>query len=117
MARDAGPQPASNPSTTEQLQYAQLLKNLDLFSGLERVSLAKLAARLTPFHVARGGVIFREGDVGDALYLVASGRIGVYVPGGDEDQTCIKVLEAGEPFGELALFTNKPRSATMIFGP
>src|ERR1051325_4727149 len=94
--------------------YARLLRQVDLFSGLDRVTLAKLAAHLQPLFFKSGSVIFRQGEVGNAFYLVASGSVGVYTvdcTGTAEIQ--IKVLHAAEPFGEMALLNSIARTATI----
>jgi di/tricarboxylate transporter len=97
-----------------ELRYAELLARVDLFSGLDRVTLAKLAARLDPVEVPHGGVVVREGDPGDAFYVIARGAFGVYAAGQDGGADVrLTTLEVGAPFGEMALLTNQPRSATI----
>jgi CRP-like cAMP-binding protein len=62
--------------------------------------------------VAPGTVIFRQGDPGDKFYLIRTGRVRVF----REDaslETEISVLQAGDDFGEMALFMDEPRSATV----
>lgn len=103
-----------SPQLGERAEYARLLRNIDLFSALDRVTLAKLAARLKQLHYLSGAIIFHQGDAGDALYLVASGSVAVCTiekTSGVERQ--INILKAGEPFGEMALLTNDPRTATI----
>jgi anion transporter len=105
---------AQLPRTSDQSNYAHLLRQIDLFAGLDRVTLAKLAAHLQPLFYSAGSTIFRQGDAGDAFYLVASGSVGVYAK--DDRavaETRVKVLHAGEPFGEMALLSNIPRTATI----
>ena len=101
-------------STTDHVEYARLLRRVDLFTGLDRVSLAKLAAHLEPLSFPAHSIIFRQGTTGDAFYLVASGSVGVYAM--DRSGTTelkVKVLQPGEPFGEMALLSNIPRTATI----
>jgi CRP-like cAMP-binding protein len=59
-------------------------------------------------------VIFREGDIGDAFYLIVSGsiRISTIVPGIGEE--ALTILREGEYFGEMALIDDVPRSASAI---
>lgn len=59
-------------------------------------------------------MIFREGDVGDAFYLIVSGsiRISTFVPGVGEE--ALTILREGEYFGEMALIDDAPRSASAI---
>ncbi|MBI4524703.1 MAG: anion permease [Deltaproteobacteria bacterium] len=62
----------------------------------------------------RGTELFHEGDPGDAFYLVAKGKMGIYAsPGADGTETRVAVLGPGDPVGEMALLTNSPRSATV----
>lgn len=118
-ARSAASAAASSGSTPrapadEHLAHATLLRRLDLFAGLDRVTLAKLAAYLVPVSCPAGTIVFRQGDAGDAFYLVASGSVGVYAAGQSEPEGLrVRTLHAGEPFGEMALLTNDPRTATI----
>jgi anion transporter len=95
------------------LDYAQLLGRVDLFSGLDRVTLAKLAARLQPESFPSGVTIIVQGEPGETFYLVAHGSAGVYVSSGDGPDVQVKVLHDGEPFGEMALLTSGPRTASV----
>ena len=92
--------------------YADLLAKVDLFSRLDRVTLAKLAAHLEPIPIPDGADVVREGDPGDAFYLVVRGTLGVHVITHDGEKR-VNQLGAGEPFGEIALLTNQPRTATI----
>jgi CRP-like cAMP-binding protein len=58
-----------------------------------------------------GEVIFREGDPGDALYVVLDGRVMIskFIPGAGEE--ALAFLERGDYFGEMALIDHQPRSA------
>jgi CRP-like cAMP-binding protein len=88
---------------------ADLLRNVGLFAPLDRLALAQLAAHLEPVEMRSGQELFRKGDRGDALYVVASGMLGVY---GDENER-LSILVAGDTFGEMALLCEDPRSATV----
>jgi anion transporter len=99
---------------TDHLDYARLLGQVDLFTGLERVTLAKLAAHLEPLSYPSGSIIFRQAEPADAFYLVARGTVGVYVAANrGTAETPVKILHAGAPFGEMALLTNSARTATI----
>jgi len=58
-----------------------------------------------------GQVLFREGDPGDAMYVVLEGRILIskFIPGAGEE--ALAILERGDYFGEMALIESAPRSA------
>ena len=102
------------PPSGDQHEFARLLREVDLFAGLERVTLAKLAAHLEPQFYAAPSIIFRQGDAGDALYVVASGTVGVYATDKTGTaETLVRLLSVGEPFGEMALLSSIPRTATI----
>jgi serine/threonine-protein kinase len=60
-----------------------------------------------------GTVIMREGDVGDAAYMIVSGTARVYrsVPGGEET---LLTMGPGDVFGEMALLLDEPRAASVV---
>jgi anion transporter len=110
----AAAESACQAPPSHHLGYARLLGQVDLFAGLDRVTLSKLAAHLDPRSYKLRDIIFRQAEPGDAFYLVASGSVGVYLV--DESGAAeirVRVLHAGEPFGEMALLTNRPRTTTI----
>jgi CRP/FNR family transcriptional regulator, cyclic AMP receptor protein len=60
---------------------------------------------------APGQILFREGDVGDEMYVVLEGRVMISkeIPGVGEE--ALAFVERGDYFGEMALIENQPRSA------
>ncbi len=58
---------------------------------------------------AQGEIIFREGDPGDCLYIVAEGQADIVVDG-----LTLETVEAGGILGELALIDDRPRSARAV---
>ncbi len=92
----------------------RVLSQVPLFAELppERIhELAQLVRRRT-YH--RGETIFHKGDPGSGLYIIASGQVKIVLPSETGDEAMLAVLEAGEFFGELALFDGLPRSATVV---
>ncbi|MFL5320809.1 MAG: cyclic nucleotide-binding domain-containing protein [Myxococcaceae bacterium] len=93
---------------------AALLKNVSLFQGLTTAQLQKLAAIAQPKKFEGSAFIFKEGDVGTAIYVVVEGkvRISKNVPGIGEE--ALAILEKGAYFGEMAVIEDSPRSADAI---
>ena len=59
-----------------------------------------------------GEVIFHQGDLGNCMYVIQSGTVEVVVRH-DAGECCLQTLSEGDVFGEMALFINEPRSATV----
>lgn len=79
---------------------------------LEQVELA--LGRMTPRPVRAGETICTKGEVGDAFYLVWSGRVGVWRTGlYDEEFQQVAELGPGDAFGDEALVTGGTRNATV----
>lgn len=90
-----------------------LLRSIDVFAGVAEDDLQKIAGLLKERRVSKDQIIFRRGDVGDALYIVLSGRIkclGVDTAGKEK---VLGSFAEGQSFGEMALLTGEPRSVTM----
>ena len=86
------------------------LQSVDLTSGLDRVALARLAAYMDPIAVRAGETIIREGEIGDALYIVVRGTFGAFEA---PDDARVNTIGPGHYVGELALLVDEPRSATI----
>ena len=83
-----------------------------LFRNLGEDALADLTARMARRRYRKGEVIFHEGDPGDALHLVLSGRVKIGRMSLAGDETIVTSIGPGESFGELVLLDGAPRSAT-----
>ena len=76
---------------------------------------ARLLDVARPRSFSKGEVVFHEGDPGESLHLVKSGRFAVRVSIPSGDTTTLSVLSAGSDFGELALLgENRERTATVV---
>lgn len=77
------------------------------------VTLDALLARFTPRTLAPGEVLFTSGAAADALYLVETGQLSVFVSDGDGAERWVRTVMAGSAVGEMGLFRGTPRSATV----
>jgi EmrB/QacA subfamily drug resistance transporter len=89
---------------------ADFLARVPMFAGLDTALRNTLAQRARPVRVAAGEWLFREGESGDALYILRAGRMHVV-----EDATgaMIREIGRGDAVGELALLTGEPRAASV----
>lgn len=89
-----------------------LLARVPLFAALDAESAASLEATLTRRTLARGHVVFREGDAGDRLFVILDGKVKISRAATDGRENLLVVLGAAEMFGELSLFDPGPRTAS-----
>ncbi|ACU77716.1 transcriptional regulator, Crp/Fnr family [Catenulispora acidiphila DSM 44928] len=88
-----------------------VLRRTPLFATLDVDAAASLRASMNEIELARGDLLFHEGDPGDSLYVVLRGKIKLGRTSGDGRENLVAVLGPGEMFGELSLFDPGPRSA------
>lgn len=91
-------------------QLVEFLCELPLFSSVSLDTVESLVKRLHPFDASAGTAVMHQGEQGDALYIVASGRLEAF----DESSGCVLgEITPGEIVGETALLTDEPRGATV----
>jgi CRP-like cAMP-binding protein len=92
----------------------QALKQVPIFSLLSSATIDEIITVLKPRDLAAGEILFNQGDPGDELILVESGKIAIYVPlpGLPGEGQPIRIFQPGELLGEMALIDRKPRSAS-----
>ena len=91
----------------------QFLKTVSVFKDLAEPHLVALALRLRERRLKKGEVLFREGDKGDELFLIREGAIVVSKPVVGRVEQVLARMGPGEFFGEMSLFDQAPRSATV----
>lgn len=89
-----------------------LLRKVALFSHLSDEALGSLAGHMRRLAFRRGTMIFHKDQAGDALYVVSSGRVRLFVPAEGGEELTVDIAGPGEVFGELALLDGRPRSAS-----
>ncbi|WP_457142401.1 Crp/Fnr family transcriptional regulator [Mycobacterium sp. URHB0021] len=83
-----------------------------LFRGVAAHSVMALARQLHPTTVTRGHVFFTEGDSGDRMFIIASGKVKISRRSRDGRDSLFTVRGASESFGELTVFDPGPRTST-----
>src|SRR5438445_13872864 len=94
-------------------QIQSWLETHPLFSILEEAALTCLVRELEMCSFAMGQTIVEEGTPGDAVYLVYAGKMRVVKDGPLGKPLTVATLGAGEIFGEHAVLTEEPRSASV----
>ncbi len=95
----------------QRVQLANILSNL--FGEMDVQALHALQAKLEWHYLSNGDMLFRQGDPGDALFIVISGRLKVVIEETDGNERTVGEIEPGETVGEFALITEESRSATL----
>src|SRR5581483_720491 len=85
-----------------------------VFGALPTAVLDQLARTMQRRLYKRGQVIFHQADPGASVHVIESGRINVVLATAEGEELLLRVLGAGELFGELALLDGRPRSATVL---
>ncbi len=87
--------------------------NLDVFRHMSIDALERLREAMEPVSFQKGDMILRQGEDGDAMYLLDHGSVKVSVRGAMHDTNFERVLSPPALFGEMALVTRVPRTATV----
>jgi CRP-like cAMP-binding protein len=90
----------------------EVLAQSGLFQGLSEDAVEPVASRLETLSLPRGRVIFNEGEPGDSLYIVISGKIKLSRRSPDGRENVLAVMGPSDQFGELSVFDPGPRTAT-----
>ena len=103
-------EPVTDPHHEHDLDV--FLASIPFFAALDEMTRLQLAEQLEPLHVSAGEVVIAQGEAGDGLFLVVSGRLRVSVETAGTERV-LHDLARGAVVGEIALLTNRPRSATV----
>src|SRR5262245_25694065 len=96
------------------MDHTRTLRTVPMLRELPSEDLLGVAQTLAKRSYPAGTQIFAQGDMGDAMYIVSSGTIDIFLPGTYGRRVSLKHVGRGEFFGELALFDAKPRSASAL---
>jgi CRP-like cAMP-binding protein len=94
----------------------QVLARAGIFQGVEAAAVSALSDQLQPVRYARGHVVFAEGEPGDHLFIVMSGKVKIGRRTADGRENLVTIMGPSDMFGELSVFDPGPRtsSATTI---
>ena len=95
------------------IEKMMLIRQVPIFAELDAEDLEELASIVEERRINEDKDLFKEGDVGDAVYLIVKGRVRVFVGGGDRPEKTLNELGPGACIGEMAVLDASPRSATV----
>ena len=90
---------------------ADFLRSIDMFSELDDAMLEPIVDQSKTLDLQRGDVLFQSGDDSSDLYIVTRGRIAIGNRSFDGRESLVALMESGDLFGEMPLFSNDGRSA------
>ena len=91
------------------------LKGINIFEGLSVGELAAIASVTEEVDYPAGEIVIREGESGETMFLIIKGEVSVIKGGGEKGEREIELarIGTGDYFGEMALFEDAVRSATI----
>lgn len=90
-----------------------VLQIIPLFSNLSSAQLQSIGAHAAMRVYEKGDVIVQQGEVAQSLHVLVAGQVKVYMRNEENREVIINTLSAGEFFGELPMFDQEPRSASV----
>eukprot|EP01051_Picozoa_sp_SAG22_P004176 SAG22_NODE_217_length_14910_cov_65.532978_6_plen_2053_part_00 len=92
-------------------EYVSMLRKVPLLKSLTDSERTEIARQVQTVELEDGDSVIRQGEAGDAMYIVQSGSAQAFVTG---VRGCVMEYGSGDFFGELALRSNQPRAATVV---
>jgi CRP-like cAMP-binding protein len=89
-----------------------VIRKAPIFLGLDSGAADALRASMNLVKLRKGQSLFKEGDDGDHLFVVSSGKVKLGTKSLDGRENLLMILGPGDMFGELSLFDSGPRTAT-----
>ena len=90
-----------------------LLRSISIFSGLNVSELGAIATVTEESDYPEGETVIQEGEPGEEVFLIIAGEVAVYKKGERDKEIRLDIMEKGDYFGEMALFEEMERSATI----
>ena len=92
---------------------SRIFRKIDMFSSLSMTEATDLIENMEKVHYVKGEKIIKQGDKGDSFFIVYKGKVKVSVKKGFFSTVNLGELGPEQFFGEMALLSDEPRSATV----
>jgi CRP/FNR family cyclic AMP-dependent transcriptional regulator len=91
-----------------------MLENVPIFAQLDPSDLEEIAQLAVTRAFPKNAVVVTEGDLGNSMYIIAKGRVKVFLTSDEGKEVILNTLGPNGSFGELALLDDEPRSASVM---
>jgi CRP/FNR family transcriptional regulator, cyclic AMP receptor protein len=91
-----------------------MLARAGIFQGVDPTAVSALLTQLRPVDFPRGHTVFAEGEHGDRLYIIASGKVKIARRSPDGRENLLTIMGPSDMFGELSVFDPGPRTSSVI---
>jgi CRP/FNR family cyclic AMP-dependent transcriptional regulator len=92
----------------------EILAGAGIFQGVEPSAVSALIKQLRPVDFPRGHTVFAEGEPGDRLYIIVSGKVKIARRSPDGRENLLTIMGPPDMFGELSVFDPGPRTSSAI---
>ncbi|PIS47921.1 MAG: hypothetical protein COT17_00975 [Elusimicrobia bacterium CG08_land_8_20_14_0_20_51_18] len=98
----------------DMVRFTKAVKGIKFFAAMNMGLLEKILNRIGYYRYGKGEKVCRQGEIGDAFYVVSEGRLSVKVSSALIFSKKLAELGPGGCFGEMSLLERKPRNATVV---
>jgi len=99
-------------TVSDVMAHEEILARTDFFAHATPQALRPIAESGSEIHLIRGDILFNEGDLPEALFLVLEGRIAIALAKPvDKRESVVSLMESGDLFGEMGMLDGGARSA------
>ncbi|MGB9847424.1 MAG: Crp/Fnr family transcriptional regulator, partial [Desulfotomaculales bacterium] len=96
------------------VRHCLCLRDIPLFSRVEKVVFQPVCKAANKRHLKRGEILFRQGDAADSIYLIKEGSFKLVRVTEEGQETILQLIGRGEIVGEAALFQDTEHPATAV---
>ena len=95
----------------------EILARAGIFQGVDPTAVSALTKQLQPVDFPRGHTVFSEGEPGDRLYIILTGKVKIGRRSPDGRENLLTIMGPSDMFGELSIFDPGPRTSSATRSP